>query len=80
MSDGTPFEEDCAVLSVIGRFGFEMDRRPGIEITDMAALEAVGLVRKSPDYAKIKRLLVDGIEVAGAQLSGVEYVLRKRKE
>jgi hypothetical protein len=79
MAAGTPFEEDCALLGVIDRFGLELDRRTGIEITDTAALERTGLMRKSPDYAKIRRLLNDGVPVAGAQLTGVEYVLRKRR-
>jgi hypothetical protein len=78
----SPFEEDCAVLAMVERFGLQLDRRAAIEITDLAALEAAGLMqtRKSPDYAKIRRLLYDGIPVAGAALTGVEYVLRRKKD
>jgi hypothetical protein len=78
MSAGTPFEEDCAVLGMIERFGLNLDRRVAIEITDTAALEAAGLMRRCPDYAKIRRALNDGVAVPGAQLAGVEYVLRKK--
>jgi hypothetical protein len=78
MASGTPFEEDCALLGIMERFGLELERRAGIEITDPAALEAAGLTRRSPDYAKIRRALNDGVAVPGAQLTDVEYVLRKR--
>jgi hypothetical protein len=78
MCSGTPFEEDCALLGIMERFGLELERRTGIEITDPAALEAAGLMRRSPDYAKIRRALNDGVAVPGAILTGVEYVLRKK--
>ena len=78
MSGGTPFEEDCALLGFLERFGLDLDRRVSMEITDLKALEENGLMRKCPDYAKIRRLLNEGATVPGAQLAGVEYVLRKK--
>lgn len=80
ITGGTPFEEDCAVQGFLERFDLVLERRVGMEITDLKALEENGLMRKSPDYSKIRRLLNDGAIVRGANLGGVEYVLRRRRE
>jgi hypothetical protein len=76
----SPFEEDCALLGIMARFRLELDRRQGVEITDDSGLEAAGLIRKCPDYSKIRRLLNDGVIVPGARLSGVEYIIRKKRD
>lgn len=75
----TPFEEDFAIGRSAQRFGLQMERRQAVVITDLKAVQAAGLTRVSPDYSRIRRLLDDGATVAGAELGGVEYVLRRSK-
>lgn len=75
-----PLEEDCALLGMAERLGLRVERREGIEVVDMAALDAAWLTKKTtvPDYAKIRRCLFDGITVSGARVTGMEYVLRRK--
>jgi hypothetical protein len=75
----SPFDEDLAVVGIAERFGMTVERRPGLEITDVKALDAAGLTKKAPDYGKIRRLLDEGHEVAGAHLGEMEYVFRRAK-
>jgi hypothetical protein len=74
----TPFALDCAAVAIAERAGLRIERRMSIEITDQAALAAAGLTvtKEAPDYGRLRRLLADGANVPGAQLAGVEYVLR----
>jgi hypothetical protein len=79
MSDETsPFLEDCDVLKVAEKFGMQVLRRARVIITDLAVIKENGLVKQSPDYGRIKDLLENGEIVQGAELSGVEYVMRPR--
>ncbi len=71
------FDEDCAVVLLAGA-QFKLDRRDGIEVTDEKLLAAAGLMRATPDYQRIRKLLLDGVEVPGARMAGVEYVLRRK--
>ncbi len=73
----SPFAEDCAVVLLAGG-EFKLDRREGIEVTDEKLLAAAGLMRTTPDYSRIRKLLLDGREVPGAKLAGVEYILRRK--
>ena len=75
----TPFTEDSAVLLLARDMGLSVDRRHGVEISDPKAIKAAGLVRETPDYTRIRKLLEDGVPVAGASLAGVEYVIRRKQ-
>jgi hypothetical protein len=72
----SPFSEDHAITEAAERCGMEVIRTQAITITDKKALEAAGLMRKTPDYPRIRALLKDGAEVPGAALGPMEYVLR----
>lgn len=74
----SPFALDCAAVAIAERAGFRIERRTSIDVTDLAALAAAGLTvnKEAPDYGRLRRLLADGVEVPGAQLAGIEYVLR----
>lgn len=72
-----PFEEDTAICRVAEALELEVSRFESIEITDLAAVKAAGLVVAKPDYQRIRKLLAEGAEVAGAKLGGVEYKLRR---
>lgn len=74
----SPFEEDLGLTEEAERLGLLMDRRLSVIITDLKALEAAGLVRQVPDYLRIRKLLLDGVEVVGAKLGEYEYVLRRK--
>lgn len=76
--DGTPFSEDCVIAGAARLTGMEVIRSTQIIITDRKALDEQGLLRKSPDYSEIRRLLNSGADVRGAELGAVEYILRKR--
>jgi hypothetical protein len=76
MSDRTPFVEDSDINGTAERYGLEVLRTRAITVTDRKALEAAGLMRKTPDYPRIRALLNDGAEVPGASLGPMEYVLR----
>jgi hypothetical protein len=78
MADQSPFEEDSVIARAADLIGCDMFRSPSIVITDKKALEAQGLVKKSPDYYRIRQLLNDGVEVQGATFGPVEFRLRKR--
>lgn len=78
MTPETPFAEDTALCELAERFGLEMARYDAIEITDTAAIQRAGLMRETPDYARIRKALQDGGEVAGARLSGVQYTLKRK--
>lgn len=75
----SPFDEDCIITQAAEAAGLDVRRSRVIEITDMRAIKAAGLVKESADYARIRRLLEDGETVNGAELRGVEYVLRPTK-
>ena len=75
-----PYEEDAAVCRLAERLGFGLQRRDRIEVTDEGLLEAAGLLRRVPDYAAIRKALLDGREVPGAKLGGVEYILRREQQ
>ena len=74
----TPFVEDCAAVSLAGTV-FTIDRRDHIEVYDEKLLTAAGLMRSTPDYSRIRKLLNDGVAVPGARMAGIEYVLRRKK-
>jgi len=76
----SPFDEDCEVGALLERFDFVLDRRESIEIEDPKALEELGLMRKCPDYSKIRRIIRDGGTIPGVKMRGIEYILRKRSE
>lgn len=78
----SPFEEDALVCSLSERHGLEIIRTEAITVTDEASLKRQGLMRSTPDYPKIRRLLNSGIPVVGAERGDYEYILRrpKRKE
>lgn len=75
----TPFDEDRAVIGLCGT-EFTLDRRHHIEVTDAKLLEAAGLTRTVPDYLRIRKLLLNGVEVPGARLAGTEYILRSKEK
>jgi hypothetical protein len=72
------FEEDSAVTTAAEATGMEVYRRQSVVISDPDAIKAAGLVRETPDYPRILRLLKDGVEVPGASLGPIEYTLRHR--
>jgi hypothetical protein len=76
MASNQPFAEDTAVSTTAESLGLEVIRTQPVVISDRKALEAQGLMRKSPDYPRIRALLNDGVAVPGASLGPVEYVLR----
>jgi hypothetical protein len=71
-----PFEEDAMVCRVAESLGLELSRRFGIVVTDEKLIKAAGLMRESPDYARIRKLLDAGAAVEGVELGGTEYILR----
>ena len=73
-----PFEEDQAVCQLAEDLGLGLSRYEAIEITDERAIAEAGLMKQSPDYARIRKAIKDGAEVAGARVRGVEYILRRR--
>ncbi len=75
--EATPFDEDCAIANLFGA-KFSVYRRTGVEVTDEGALKAAGMFCQVPDYPRIRKLLLDGREVPGAKLAGIEYVLRRK--
>lgn len=72
-----PFPEDSAVCRLAESLGLVLSRYDAIEVTDLAALKAAGLMVSKPDYGAIRKALRDGVEVPGAKLKGVEYILRR---
>lgn len=74
------FEEDSEVGWLMERHGFVMDRRESIEIDDSKPLEELGLMRKCPDYSKIRRIIREGGTIPGVRIRGIEYIMRKRSE
>jgi hypothetical protein len=78
-TEGTPFSEDCIVSGAASLAGLDVQRSVSIIITDRKALEAGGLVKKGPDYSRIRQLLNDGATVAGAEFGPVEYILRRKR-
>jgi len=74
----SPFEEDAAVCALAEDLNLGLSRYEAIEITDEAAIKEAGLMKQSPDYAAIRRALNAGVEVPGARVRGVEYILRRR--
>lgn len=76
--DSTPFTEDCIVTGAARLAGMEVYRSVSIVVTDRKALDEQGLMRRSPDYNRIRQLLSDGAIVQGAHFGPVEYTLRKR--
>ena len=76
ISTKTPFAEDSEIVATAERYGLEVIRTQAITITDRKALDAAGLMRKTPDYPKIRALLKDGVNVPGASFGPMEYVLR----
>ena len=74
---GRPFAVDCDAVKLAG-IEYTIDRRDHVEVTDEKLLAAAGLMRQSPDYIRIRKLLLDGKEVPGARLAGIEYILRRK--
>jgi hypothetical protein len=74
-----PFEEDLAVCHLAESLGLELARYDAIEITDEKAIAAAGMTCQKPDYSRIRKALRDGVEVPGARVRGVEYILRPVK-
>lgn len=70
------FSEDNFVCQAAERFGMELQRQRPVVITDKKAIKEAGLMRETPDYPRIKKLLLDGAEVPGACFGRMEYVLR----
>ncbi len=74
-----PFGEDLAVCQLAEDLGFELIRYDGIQVTDEAELKAAGLMRQCPDYSRIRKLLLDGVQVPGVREAGVEYKLKRTR-
>ena len=72
----SPFAEDLAVASAAESAGLQLIRQRPVTISDKAAIKAAGLVRETPDYPRIRKLLESGATVPGASFGPVEYVLR----
>lgn len=79
MPPETPFDEDTAVCQVAQRFGLTMARYETIEIYDEAAIAQAGLMRETPDYARIRRALVAGVPIQGARRGAIQYSLKRRE-
>lgn len=75
-----PFEEDALVCEVAEKIGMEVLRSESILVTDEASLKRQGLLRSTPDYPKIRKLLNSGIPVAGVERGGYEYIFRHSRE
>lgn len=73
----TPLANDSAILAAAVATGYSVViRRPVVRV-DPKQLPP-SLFRKTPDYAAIRRLLIDGHDVAGAELTAeVVYVLAR---
>jgi hypothetical protein len=75
-----PFPEDCAVCELAAALALEVSRYERVEITDLAAVKAAGLMKQAPDYQRIGKALRAGAEVPGAALGAVEYRLRRNRD
>jgi len=73
-----PFPEDSAVCRLAEDLGLQLSRYAAVEVTDLAAIKAAGLTCAKPDYSRIRAVLQSGGTVAGAELKGVEYILRRQ--
>ncbi len=73
----TPLHKDSAIIAAAVATGYSVViRRPVVQVD--AKLLPPSLFRKTPDYAAIRRLLIEGHDVAGAQLTAeVVYVLAR---
>jgi hypothetical protein len=76
---GSPFLEDAAVCRLAENLGLVLSRYDAIEITDEKAIAAAGMTCQKPDYSRIRKALRDGVDVPGARVRGVEYILRPAK-
>lgn len=76
----TPWEEDSLVCGVAEKIGMQVLRSESIRVTDEAALKRQGLLRSTPDYPKIRRLLNSGIPVSGVERGGYEYIFRRSQK
>lgn len=76
----SPFAEDKVLAADAERLRMILDRRQTVVITDEAEIAKAGLIRSTPDYNRIRNLLLDGKEVSGARLGGYEYLLRRQRE
>lgn len=77
----SPYEENLSVRKHARGCRLEYVRSyRAMVITDMAALRKAGYTVKQekPDRARIAEALDAGLEVPGAVMGGVEYVLRGR--
>ncbi len=74
-----PFGEDLAICQLADDLGFELIRYDRIEVIDEAELKAAGLMRQCPDYSRIRKLLLDGVQVPGVRQAGVEYKLKRTR-
>lgn len=79
-AESTPFAEDTIITDAAERVGMEVTRSRSIVVTDRKALDAVGLIKKSPDMYRIRQLLNDGADVPGAHFGPVEYRLTRRAD
>lgn len=73
------FEEDADVCRVAEKHGFQINRFEAMKVTDEAALKRQGLMRSTPDYSKIRKLMNEGIPVYGVERGEIEYTFRRPK-
>jgi hypothetical protein len=77
----SPLEENTAAWRIARAANLELCRTyRKVSITDPAALKAAGYTtsKPKPDYARIVEAIDAGLDVPGAELAGLEYVLRPR--
>jgi hypothetical protein len=70
------FGADCTVKQAADLLGMRCDARQRFEVSDLKLLEAAGLVKKAPDYTRIRKLIDEGVYVPGVTSGNYEYVLR----
>jgi len=73
-----PFLEDSEVCHLAEKYELSVSRFESIEITDEKAIAGAGLMHQTPDYSRIRKALQNGVDVPGARVRGVEYMLRRR--
>jgi hypothetical protein len=75
----SPYSEDQAICQLAEDLGLELSRFQTIEIYDESLIAAAGLMKQTPDYARIRKALRAGESVEGARFAGVEYKLRRKE-
>ena len=72
----SPFDTDLAVKLVANRAGLKVFTRPVLSVD--AKLLPPAYMHLTPNYTKIRRDLLDGIEIPGAAMTtDVEFILSK---